>query len=119
MGGRRARNVTEVVGEGQSAQKSKFTRALKTRDPEAIAQSSAQLLALSSKTTDILYYATKLTDFVRKQVKAGKDLSAAERESLARREWSRIKKAENLKDDPIATSAIVAAATKAIRGGKR
>ncbi len=119
MGGRRARNVSEIVGEGLRVEKGQFTRALKSKDPEAIAQGSARLLAKSSKTTEILYYATKLADFVRKQVKEGKALTHAERESLVRKEWSRIKKAEKLPDDAIATPAIVAAATKAIGGRKR
>lgn len=119
MGGRRARSVSEVVGEGLRGQKSQFARALKGKDPQAIAQSSARLLAKSPKTTDILYYVSKLASFVRKQVKEGEALKYKERKRLARKEWSRIKKAEKFTDDHITTNAIIAAVAKAIGEGKQ
>lgn len=72
------------------------------------------MLGASEKAVDIVYYASKLADFVRKMVESGKDLSYEERQKQARKEWSRIKKREGLKHDPITTQAIVSAAAKAI-----
>jgi hypothetical protein len=119
VGGRRARSVIEIVGSGLSAQKGQFTKAISEENPQAVAVSSARLLANSKKTADILYYASKLAGFVKDVVESGRDLPFEQRVALARREWSRIKKEENLEDDPIATAAIVSAAAKAIAKGRK
>ncbi len=119
MGGRRARSLTEIVGSGLTAQRGKFAKAMSDEDPGAVAVSSAELLAKSKKTVDILFYAARLAGFVKKQVQEGKDLSYEERVALARREWSRIKKKENLEDDPIITNAIVSAVVSAIGKGRK
>ena len=114
MGGRRARSVIEVVGGGLSALRGRFSKAISEHDPEALAISSAKLLAQSEKTGDIVYYVSKLADFVRKTVESGRELSRAKRVKLARREWSRIKKKEGIPNDPIVTNAVVSAAAEAI-----
>lgn len=119
MGGRRARSVTEIVGTGQSGQRGQFSRAITAENPQAVAVSSAKLVAGSKKTADILYYVSKLAAFVADVVKSGRDLGFEERVSLARKEWSRIKKEEGLPDDPIVTSAVVSAVTKAIAKGRK
>jgi hypothetical protein len=117
MGGRRSTSLGEILGSGLGAQQRNFTRAIGDKDPESIATSSAKLAAESDKISDILYYVAKLADFVRKEAKSKQDLNYGEREHLARREWSRIKKKEGLEDDPVVTKAIVSAVVKAI--GKR
>lgn len=119
MGGRRARSLSEIVGAGQSAERASFTRALSEQDPEAVATSSAKLLAGSGKMAQIIYYAAKLTGFVRKTVESGKDLSYEDRVELARKEWSRVKKKQNLADDPVVTNAIVSSVAKAIGKGEK
>lgn len=119
MGGRRARSLTEIVGSGLSAQRGQFSKAMRGDDPRAVAVSSAMLLANSKRTAQILYYVTKLAGFVEREVKSGGDLSFEERISRARREWSRIKKEENLPDDPVVTSAVVSAAARAIAKGRK
>ena len=119
MGGRRARSVAEIAGTGLQGEKAQFTRALKRKDPEAVAIGSAKLVAKSPKATEILFYASKLADFVRGQVERGESLSYSERERLARKEWSRIKRKEKIPDDPITTRAIVSAAAKAISRKRR
>jgi hypothetical protein len=119
MGGRRARSLKEIVGAGLSAQKRKFTEAISEKDPQAVAVSSANLLANSKKTTDIIYYASLLTDFVKRMARRARDLDFEERVALARKEWSRIKKEQNLEDDPIVTNTIVSAAAKAIAKGRK
>lgn len=119
MGGRRARSVTEVVGAVSATQRGAFNRALSQKDPTAVAVSSAKLVEQGPKVDDILYYATKLAGFVEKIVKSGDELTYAERERLARQEWSRIKESEGLPDDPITTQALVAAAARAIRKDKK
>jgi len=119
VGGRRARSITEVVGTGLSAQSRKLTRAISDENPEAVAVSSAELLASSKKTIDVLYYASQLASFVTKIVESDRNLPYEERISLARQEWSRIKRAENLADDPIVTNAIVSAAARAIGKGRK
>jgi hypothetical protein len=119
MGGRRARSLHEIVGAGLGAQQASFTRAIGQEDPENIAASSARLIAKSDKIADILYYASKLADFVLKEAKAKHDLNYEERIQLARQEWSRLKKAEGLEDDPVATNVIVSAVAKAIGKGSK
>lgn len=94
-----------------------FTRAIGKSDPESIATSSAKLAAESDKISEILYYVSKLVDFVLKEASAEQDLSYEQRQQLARREWSRVKKEEGIEDDPIVTDAVVTAVAKAI--GKR
>ena len=119
MGGRRARSVTEIVGGGLSAQRGQLTRAISEENPQGTAVSSAKLVASSKKTADIFYYISKLAGFVKEVVESGRDLSLEEREALARREWSRIKKQEGLEDNPIVTKAVVSAAARAIAKGRK
>lgn len=121
MGGRRARSITEIVGTGKalSTRTGQLTEALAEGDADAVAESSAKLIGVSNKIDDILYYASKLTKFIERTAKKGEDLSHEERQKLARKEWSRIKRKENLKDDPIATKVIVSAAAKAIGRRKK
>ena len=119
MGGRRARSLNEIVGTGLGAQQASFTRAIGQGNPERIATSSAKLVAKSDKIADILYYASKLADFVLKEVKSRRDLNYEERKQLARQEWSRIKKEEGLPNDQVVTSAIIAAVAKAIGKGRK
>ena len=119
MGGRRARSLSEIVGSGLSSQRASFTRALGQEDPGEVAASSAKLAAKSNKIAQIIYYTAKLSDFVRRTVEEGKDLNYKEREQLARKAWSQLKKEQKLQDDPIVTSAIVSSVAKAIaKGGK-
>src|SRR5438045_1567721 len=103
MGGRRATSLGEILGGGLGPQKASFTKAIRHKDPEGIATSTARLAADSDNVSDILYYAAKLTDFVVKHAKAHRDLDYEERTHLARQEWSRIKKDEGIEDDPIVT----------------
>jgi hypothetical protein len=119
MGGRRAKSLSEIVGAGLSGQRASFTRAVGEENAEGVVVGSAKLVAKSEKITDILYYASKLADFVRKAAEAGKDLNYEQRMELARKEWSRVKREENLEDDVIATQAIVAAVAKAIGKGRK
>ncbi len=119
MGGRRARSISEIVGSGLSSQRASFTRALTQEDPEAVASSSARLLAGSGKMAQIIYYTAKLSQFVREAVQSGKDLNYEQRMELARKEWSRVKKEQKLSDDPIVTNAIVSSVAKAIAKGRK
>lgn len=102
-----------------SSQLRSFTRAVGKKDPEGIAASSARLAAESDKISDILYYTSKLSDFVIREAKSRQGLDYEERIQLARREWSRLKKKEGLKDDPVITNAIVSAVAKAIGKGRK
>jgi len=119
MGGRRAKSLSQIVGKGLEKQQAGFMRAVGKNDPEGIATSSAELVAKSGKISDILYYASKLADFVVKEAESKQDLSHEERLKLVRREWSRIKKEENIEDDPITTDVIVFAAAKALGKGRK
>jgi len=119
MGGRRAPSLSDIVGEGLGRQQAGFMRAVGKSDPEGIATSSAELAAESGKITDILHYASKLADFVIKEAESAQDLNHDERLKLVRREWSRIKKKENIKVDRVITDIIVAAAVKAIGKGRK
>ena len=115
MGGRRATSISDIVGGGLSTQRASFTRALNEQNPEALVSSSARLLADSPRIGQIIYYAAKLSDFVRKAAEAGKNLNYEERKALARHEWSRIKKQEGLTVDSITNDAVVSTVAKAIR----
>jgi hypothetical protein len=116
MGGRRAANLGEILGGGPEPQK-EFRRAVGTKDPETIAIKSAELVAESEKISDVLYYVSKLADFVQREATSEQELNYQEREHRARQEWARVKKREGVKDDPIVTKAVVSAVVKAI--GKR
>lgn len=118
MGGRRARSLDEIVGPGLGAQRA-FTRAIGREDAGDIAASSAKLVAQSDRISDILFYASKLVGFLQEAVKSKRDLTYEDREQLARQAWSRVKKEENLPDDPVVTQAIVSAAVKAIGKGRK
>src|SRR5260370_38069661 len=107
MGGRRANTLGNIVGTGLGPQQGSFTRALGREDPESITTSSAKLVVESEKVSDILYLASKLADFVIKESKSKRPLNHEQRVHLARKEWSRIKKKEGIKDDPVVTNAIV------------
>jgi hypothetical protein len=119
MGGRRAKSLGEILGGGMGAQQANFTRAIGRSDPESIATRSAKLAAESEKISDILYYVSKLADFVLKESKSEQDLNYEQRQQLARREWSRVKKEEGIEDDPVITDAVVTAVAKAIGKGRK
>ena len=92
MGGRRAKSLSEIVGTGLSAQQGSFTRAIGKKDPESITTSSAKLVAKSETISDILYYVSKLANFVVREAQSTEDLNYAEREALAKKEWSRLRR---------------------------
>jgi hypothetical protein len=118
VGGRRARSVGEIVGTGLPAERT-LGRALEAGSANALAASSARLVAESERVTDIFYYISRLAGFVRQIVEGGEDLSYDQRQALARREWSRLKQRENLPDDAVVTQTIVSAVAKALgRGGR-
>jgi cobalamin-dependent methionine synthase I len=119
MGGRRASTLGNIVGGGLGPQLGSFTRAVGREDPESITATSAKLVVDSKKISDILYLASKLADFVVKASKSKQPLNHEQRVQLARKEWSRIKKKEGIKDDPVVTDAIVFAAAKAIGEGRK
>lgn len=117
MGGRRAVSLGDIVGGGLGPQKASFSRAIGQKDPESIAASTAKLAAESDRISDILYYASKLANFVREHANEGLDYE--KRVHIVREEWSRVKKREGISDDPIITNAIVSAAAKAIGKGRK
>jgi hypothetical protein len=121
MGGRRASSLSEIVGAGSrlAPLSRSLGRALTAEDPGRVAAATAHLLADGAKSTDILYYASQLTDFIRRVVESGKDLSYEKRESLARQEWSRIKARDGLTDDAIVTQALVSAAARSLARQKK
>ena len=119
MGGRRAKSVAEVAGPGLTSLSARLGRALDGGRPEDITSSAATLVARGTKTIDIIYYGSKLLEFVEKVVGSRGSLSREERDRLVRQEWSRIKKAEGLPDDPIATDTIVRAAVRALGKAER
>ncbi|SRR6266498_141894 len=114
MGGRRAKSVAEIAGPGLTSLAARLGRALEAGKPEDITSSAATLVARGTKTIDIIYYGSKLLDFVERIIRTRGSIDRVDRERLARQEWSRIKKAEGLPDDPIATDAIVKAAVRAL-----
>ena len=101
------------------ARQASFTRAVGKGDPESIATNSAKLAAESEKISEILYYVSKLADFVVKEANSNQDLNYEQRQQLARQEWSRVKKEEGIGDDPIVTDAVVTAVAKAIGKGRK
>lgn len=115
----RVRSLDEIVGAGLTPQKREFTSAIRQRDPARIARSAARLAAASPKVTTILQYASKLTDFILTEVRRAQTLSYQERLRLARREWSRVKKEEGLKGDPVITHIITTSVAKALGSGRQ
>jgi hypothetical protein len=119
MGGRRAKSLSDIVGTGLSAQQASFTRAVGKKDPESITTSSAKLVAKSEQISDILYYVSKLADFVVKEARSTEGLNYAERELLAKKEWSSLKRKEGLEVARVVDDAIVSAVAKAIGKGRK
>lgn len=119
MGGRRARSLVEIVGTGLAAQRANFTRAVGRANPDAVAESSAKLLAKSDRLSDVVYYVSQLTDFVSNAVRSGQALNYQERLELARKKWSEFKRRQKVEDDPVITNAVVSALARAIGKGKR
>jgi hypothetical protein len=117
MGGRRAKSLGDILGGGLGPQQASFTRAIGKSDPEGIATGSAKLAAESDKISEILYYVSKLADFVVREANSEQELTYEQRQQLARREWSRVKREEGIENDPVVTDAVVTAVAKAI--GKR
>jgi len=118
MGGRRPRSLVDIVGKGLGAQRATFTRAVGQENPEAVAESSARLLAKSGKISDVIYYVSQLTDFVSAVVRSGRSLDYEQRLELARKAWSRFKRKEKVEDDPVVTNAVVSAVARAIAKAK-
>jgi hypothetical protein len=97
-----------------ATQRARFTRALNEQNPEAVATSSARLLAGSPRIGQVIYYTAKLSDFVRRTAEAGRNLNYEARKALAKQEWSRVKKQERLSVDHIIDAAVVSSVAKAI-----
>lgn len=121
MGGRRASSISQIVGGGSRLAPlgRDLGRALTAKDPDRLAAATANLLSDGPKTTDILYYAAQLTDFIRRAVESRVDLPYEQRESLAREAWSRIKERDGLPDDSVVTQALVTAAARAVGRPKK
>jgi len=115
MGGRRATSLREVLGAVNPGHASSLGRALRDQNPIAVAEASAKLVASSPKPASILFYAAKLARFVAEKLGEAKELSYSERERLVRQEWSRIKRAEGIPNDPVVTNTLVIAATRALK----
>ncbi len=119
MGGRRARSVIDFVGAGLPSERGQVTRAVKAKDPTALARNTAKLVARSEKSLDIVYYATKLSGFIHKVVESGTTYSLEQRKHLAEKEWGGIKRKYKIPDDEVRDGAIVRAAAFAISRPKK
>jgi len=119
MGGRRARTISSIVGVGAAGARTQLRRALEAQDPTGVARGAARVLAETPKPADIIYYAGKLSNLVRRAVEEGKPLSRSEREKLVHTAWAEVRRAANLADDPVMTRIVVSATLDALPKGKK
>lgn len=117
MGGRRAADLTSLVGKARtlSAAKRNLTRAVSQKDPAAIADASARLMATSSVGLQAVRYGLKLSPYISEERALLSKMSAMERNEAIRKEWSSIKKRERIRTPPEVDSAVVSAAAAACK----
>ena len=120
MGGRRAADLTKLVGKAKpvSAAKRQLTSAVGGQDPKAIADASTRLLATSQVGLTALRYGLKLSPYISENHAALSKQSIAERSVTLRRAWSLTKSKENLRTSPELDAAVISAASAAFRKRK-
>ena len=117
MGGRRAADLTHLVGKSRTTAPAKrnLTRAVSGQDPEKIVDATANLFASSSVGLKALRYGLKLTPYIRDHRKELSKLPATERSEAIRAAWSALKRKERIKAHPELDAAVVSAASSAFR----
>lgn len=120
MGGRRAADLTQIVGKAKSLAGAKrhLTAAVSEQDPSAIADASIRLVASSQVGLQALRYGLKLSPYISEQGAALAKLSPADRNEAIRAAWSSIKKREGIRSSPELDATVVSAASAAFRRRK-
>lgn len=117
MGGRRAADLTQLVGNAKPVQtaKRRLTSAVSTQDPQAIASATAGVLASSQVGTKWLRHGLKLSPYLAKHRQELLKQSPKDRNESIRQAWSAVKKKENIRTSPEVDSAVISATTAAFR----
>ena len=123
MGGRRSGSLVNLVGKSKaiSKNKGKLTKAISSRDPEAIAEASTRLITSSKVGIDSIRLSLKFLPYLEKNAKKLKKQSKKERDESIRKAWSKIKSKEGIASSRELDSAVISAAKAAIEsvGGER
>lgn len=119
MGGRRAPDLTKLVGKakGVTAAKRKLTAAVNQKDPQSIAEASVRLVASSQVGLQSLRYGLKLSPFISENRSELAKASGSDRNEMLRTAWSGIKSKERLRTSSEVDNAIISAASAAFRKG--
>lgn len=117
MGGRRAANLSGLVGTSKAATSAKriLTTAVSHQDPAAIAGASVRLVAASSVGLKALRYGLKLSPFISESASTLAKMGPVERSEAVRSAWSAVKSREGIRASPELDSAVVTAALSALR----
>lgn len=112
MGGRRAGSLTKLVGKGGEVATAKggLTRAVSTKDPDAIAEASVRLIAQSSVGLEALRYSLKLAPYISRNARRLAQLSREKRDEEIRKAWSSVKRANNLETSSELDNTVISAA---------
>jgi hypothetical protein len=120
MGSRRSYSLSTVVGTSKSlsGSKSALTRAIQDENPDAIAASSAKLIAKSDKASDFFFYGMKLRDALRKTAPTA-PTDPQELDQHVRVLWARVKREHGIPDDRAIDKVVIDSAKAALERRKR
>ena len=109
MGGRRARSLPQVLGEGHAYPllERKLKAALKTGDPDAIAETSSELGRKAVSTQELDSYLAYFIPFIQDKLSRAKPLEDARKE--VREEWARLKRRHEIKIRGVVSDAVAQA----------
>ena len=120
MGGRRAADLTHIVGKAKSvtAAKRRLTDAVSGQDPSAIADASVRLVAHSQVGLKALRYGLKLSPYISEHRSELAGLSPSERSEAIRAAWGSVKKREGIRSSAELDATVISAASAAFRKRK-
>lgn len=117
MGGRRGGNLLHLVGTGAKVteERRNLSRAISAEDADAIATASTRLVANSGLALDALRYGLKLAPYISAHADELARLEGRDRAEAIRHAWAEVKALEGLKTNPEIDSAVVTAASEAVK----
>ena len=120
MGGRRATTISDVLGSDKSYPRleRELQSALSDQNPHAISSVAAELAARALPQTELDTYLTLLVPFIKKELSRRRKPQEDIRRSV-RREWSQVKKANNVEVRRVVNDAVVQAAIDVLKRAKK
>lgn len=120
MGGRRAADLTHLVGKAKTitSAKRELTSAVGGKDPKAIADASTRLVAKSQVGLTALRYGLKLSPYISENRETLFKQSVKDRSESLRRAWTSVKSKESLRTSREIDAAVISAASATFRKRK-